>query len=213
MIVILIYAGLYLAVDDECQMEINNFVQGMYFSVETMITIGYGAQGDDVFFNDCAAPLILIITQSFVGILLDSLAIGIVFQRFSRGQSRANTIIFSQKACVRKIRGHLYMMFQVCEMRKHQLTEAHVRCYAIRSDTTAEGDMVHFQSYPMRLQHPDDDLGGMILMALPSVVVHRIDAWSPLLPHSLTPPPCVGLHDASRDYKFPGTRTTFEVYV
>ena len=33
-----------------------------------------------------------------------------------------------------------------------------------------------------RLQQPDDELGGMLFMALPSVVVHSIDAWSPLRP-------------------------------
>lgn len=34
----------------------------------------------------------------------------------------------------------------------------------------------------MRLQHPDDELGGMLLLALPQLVVHRIDPWSPLYP-------------------------------
>jgi hypothetical protein len=42
-----------------------------------------------------------------------------------------------------------------------------------------------FSSRTMRLQRPDDELGGMLLLAVPSVVVHRIDNWSPLMP----PPP------------------------
>lgn len=33
----------------------------------------------------------------------------------------------------------------------------------------------------MRLIKPDDNVGGMLLLALPQVVVHQIDAWSPLL--------------------------------
>src|SRR5687767_10651685 len=117
--------------------------------------------------------------QSLVAVLLDAIAIGIIFQRFSRAQARANTIVLSTNACVRRIRGELYFMFQACEMRKHQLVEAHVRMYAIRHDVEF-GQHYYFQSHPMRIQHPDDDLGGMMLLALPSVVVHRMDAWSPL---------------------------------
>jgi hypothetical protein len=39
----------------------------------------------------------------------------------------------------------------------------------------------------MRVQQPDDDLGATLLMALPQVVVHRIDPWSPLFPVECLP--------------------------
>ncbi|RMX67695.1 hypothetical protein DD238_001467 [Peronospora effusa] len=143
----------------------------------------------------------IITLESLCGILLDALAIGIIFQRFSRAQARANTIVMSTHACARRIRGDLYFMFQVCEMRKHQLVEAHVRMYAIRHDEEF-GERYYFQSYPMRIQHPDDDLGGMLLLALPSVVVHRMDAWSPLLrPKSAET--CGLHHNPARGYLFP----------
>lgn len=139
--------------------------------------------------------------QSLVGVMLDALAIGVIFARISRAQSRANTIVLSTNACARRIRGQRYFMFQVCEMRKHQLVEAHVRMYAIRHDV-AYGKHYYFQSYPMRIQHPDDDLGGMLLLALPSVVVHRMDAWSPLLPPKNAD--CCGLHhNPAHEYLFP----------
>eukprot|EP00913_Durusdinium_trenchii_P003165 g2926.t1 len=35
----------------------------------------------------------------------------------------------------------------------------------------------------MRLLQPDDELGATLLLSMPSIVVHRIDAWSPLAPH------------------------------
>lgn len=179
-VVVAIFAGLYLQVPRECNLAIATFTQALYFSLETMITIGYGAQGGDIFFNECASPLVLIGLQSLVGILVDALAIGLIFSRFARAQARATSVLFSNEACVRRLRGALYIHFQVCEMRKHQLVEAHVRCYVIKN---MQPDFV-FQSFPLRLQHPDDDLGSMLLMALPSVVVHRLDAWSPLHPSS-----------------------------
>ena len=37
----------------------------------------------------------------------------------------------------------------------------------------------------MRLQHPDDELGGMLLLNLPNIVVHAMDNWSPLVPHPM----------------------------
>jgi ribosomal protein S26 len=37
----------------------------------------------------------------------------------------------------------------------------------------------------MRLQHPDDELGGMLMLNLPNIVVHALDNWSPLVPHPM----------------------------
>ena len=76
-------------------------------------------------------------------------------------------------------------MFQVCDARRHALIEAHVRCYAIRRsfDHLSTGLPAYYQPFNMRLQHPDDELGGMLLLNLPNTVVHALDAWSPLIPN------------------------------
>ena len=39
-----------------------------------------------------------------------------------------------------------------------------------------------FSTRVMRTQEPDDELGGMLFLALPTTVVHHIDPWSPLVP-------------------------------
>mmetsp|Transcript_9645 Transcript_9645/g.15313 ORF Transcript_9645/g.15313 Transcript_9645/m.15313 type:complete len:211 (+) Transcript_9645:1-633(+) len=36
----------------------------------------------------------------------------------------------------------------------------------------------------MRLDQPDDQLGAAMLLSIPSMVVHRIDGWSPLAPQA-----------------------------
>lgn len=96
--------------------------------------------------------------------------------------------MFSQMGVVRKIRGHYYLMLQVCERRKHQLVEAHVRLYAVRHEVSNDElpDSL-FQCQQMRIQQPDDDNGAMLLMVLPQVIVHRIDQWSPLFPRECLP--------------------------
>eukprot|EP00518_Triparma_eleuthera_P000554 CAMPEP_0182458764 /NCGR_PEP_ID=MMETSP1319-20130603/4029_1 /TAXON_ID=172717 /ORGANISM="Bolidomonas pacifica, Strain RCC208" /LENGTH=648 /DNA_ID=CAMNT_0024657511 /DNA_START=124 /DNA_END=2067 /DNA_ORIENTATION=- len=217
-----------------CGMDITNIMEAYYFSLSTMTTLGYGVS--DYYFGDCWGPLVFITLQVFISITFDALAIGVIFQRLSRVQKRARTIVFSDKAIIRRIRGRLFFMFQCSELRKHQLVEAHVRVYCVRHDRIAAGnnyprdedsaddddddggggddglatgkhgrgegylsdgtgskrprrrkeeprfdvETAYFQTHNVRLQHPDDELGAFLLMALPNVVVHRIDEWSPL---------------------------------
>lgn len=101
---------------------------------------------------------------------------------------------------IRKIRGNFYLMMQVCERRKHQLVEAHVRLYSVRHDFDDDGNAeALFQCHQMRVQQPDDDTGAMLLMVLPQVIVHRIDPWSPLFPPECLP----------RDGHFPSVCPSF----
>lgn len=66
--------------------------------------------------------------------------IGLIFARISRATSRASTIIFSGRGVIRRLHGKLYFMFQTCELRKHQLVEAHVRMYAMKTETEVNVD-------------------------------------------------------------------------
>ena len=97
----------------------------LVMAVETMATIGYSAP-ESIFFNDCLPMLLLITAQTVSGLFLDAALLGVIFNRIARGSPRANTVIFSDRAVVRRIRGRCYLMFQVCEMRKHALSESPV---------------------------------------------------------------------------------------
>lgn len=194
-----------------CGMDVHNFAEALYFSLSTMTTIGYGVS--DYYFGDCWTPFVVVLLQVLCGITYDALAIGIIFQRLSRGQNRSNSVVFSNKAVIRRIQGKLYFMFQLCEQRKHQLAEAHVRLYCVRherdhstqsnmkndlqvpsgdvkasagtsSTSSLDLETCYFQTHMMRTQHPDDTLGAYLLMALPNVVVHGLDGSSPLVPPS-----------------------------
>lgn len=192
----LLFSPFYYIISDDCGLEITSLRDAFYLSVETMVTIGYGVP--DPYFRGCLSGAFVILIQSLVGVLLDAVLLGVIFSRISRGQRRANTVIFSDKAIIREVDGKPYFMFQVCEMRKHQLSEVHVRCYAMHRQSR-HGMM--FQSLNMRLCHPDDELGGMLLIAMPSIIVHAIDKWSPLYPsHWLPNDDVEGAHNS---YKWP----------
>ncbi|CAK0799254.1 unnamed protein product [Prorocentrum cordatum] len=70
----------------------------------------------------------------------------------------------------------------VCDARKHQLARATVSCYALLWRDGGDLAECQFEQRPMRLVHPDDELGGTLLLTFPARVVHEIDAWSPLAP-------------------------------
>lgn len=107
--------------------------------------------------------------------------------------------------------GKLYLMMQTCELRKHQLVEAHVRMYTLKKETDlyirehivnassnrpamahSEGNsnqiqqflqgVTYFQTCPMRISQPSDDRGAMLLLCLPQVIVHELNESSPLMP-------------------------------
>lgn len=179
-----------------CGMDINNHMEALYFSLSTMTTIGYGVS--DYYFGDCWTPLLLVLGQSCAAITFSAVAIGLLFQRISRGQKRSKTILFSDKAVVRRVKGVPYLLFRVGELRRHHLIEASVRVYCLRHerlplnvsysngetvDRVREIETTHFIARQMALVHPDEALGSHnILMSLPQVIVHKLDDKSPLVP-------------------------------
>ena len=217
------FAVPYWFVSDSCGLGMKTFLDACYFSLETMVTIGYGTSSNDPYFQGCGTALPIIFTQSILSGFFDAVCLGLVFGRMSRTNQRASTIIFSDKAIIRLTNtGVPYFLFQVCEMRKHQLIEAHVRCYAfIRPLLNKKNDeeskengqenkqneeksnnqsTIHptgrrgFITKTMRLEHPDDELGGLILLAAPQIIAHRIDHWSPLCPPSMASSQSNGPH-------------------
>ena len=169
----------YLSFSDECGMDFGDRLEAYYFSLETMATIGYGTQ--DYFFGHCWEPLAIINVQVVCGLVIESLYFGIIFHRLTRGRHRQSTVLFSDKAVVRRVDGSYYLVFQVCELRRHHLLDAKIRVFAVRHERDEHG-AAYYQAHRMQLRRPRDDTGGLLLMALPQLVVHKLDAASPLVP-------------------------------
>eukprot|EP00531_Pseudo-nitzschia_arenysensis_P004542 CAMPEP_0116135172 /NCGR_PEP_ID=MMETSP0329-20121206/11050_1 /TAXON_ID=697910 /ORGANISM="Pseudo-nitzschia arenysensis, Strain B593" /LENGTH=505 /DNA_ID=CAMNT_0003629957 /DNA_START=12 /DNA_END=1531 /DNA_ORIENTATION=- len=185
-----------------CDMDINDHMEAMYFSLSTMTTIGYGVS--DYYFGGCYTPLLMVLLQICTAVVFDAVAVGLIFHRISRGASRSRSIMFSDKAVVRNIKGVPHLMFRLGERRKYHLIEASVRCYCVKheripnyhphtakdieahldNNSSAKADFsVHVETTPfvsrqMRLVQPDD----RFVDGTPKMVVHRIDEKSPLMP-------------------------------
>lgn len=206
--IVSLYAHVYLVISKNygCNLEISTYTEAWAFSLESMATIGYGTA--DIFFGDCKVQIFALGSQVFVNVVVHAVIGGLIYCRLSNPQLRSSTIIFSNKAVIRRIRGKLYFMLQLCELRKHQLVDAHIRLYVVRRDmdyydgvveeghdsneppsyqqerSVGQEDTAHFhvQTCSMRLNHPNDELGAKMLLFMPQIVVHEIDAWSPLMP-------------------------------
>lgn len=175
-----VFALAYLSFADQCGMDFSDGIEAYYFSIETMATIGYGTS--DYFFGHCWEPLVIINLQVTASLVVESLYFGIIFHRLTRGRKRTNTVLFSDKAVVRKVADAYYLIFQVCEMRRHHLLDARVRLFAIKHERDKDGGVAYYQAHRMALKRPNDAAGGMLLMALPQLVVHKLDWHSPLVP-------------------------------
>lgn len=177
-----------------CHMGIDDHMEALYFSLSTMTTIGYGVS--DYYFGGCWTPLLLVLWQVCCAITFDAVAVGLLFHRISRGSKRGKTILFSDKAIVKRVKGIPYIMFRIGELRRYQLIEATVRCYCVRheripkstsnslSDSNGATDIetTHFVSRQIKLIHPDENYGSNLWMGLPQIIVHRMDDTSPLMP-------------------------------
>jgi hypothetical protein len=172
-----------------CDMDINDHMEALYFSLSTMTTIGYGVS--DYYFGGCWTPFLLVLWQVCTAITFNAIAVGLLFQKISTGRRRGRTITFSDKAVIRRIRGIPHLMFRIGELRRYHLIEASLRVYCIRhnripirtkEDGSSEVETAHFLTRQMKLLHPDAAFGSHILMSIPQVLVHRLDATSPLVP-------------------------------
>lgn len=166
-----------------CDMDIHDHMEALYFSLSTMTTIGYGVS--DYYFGGCWTPLLLVLAQVCCAITFDAVAIGLLFQRISRGHKRGKTIMFSDRAAVQRVRGRLYLMFRLGELRHHQLREATVKAYCVRHErivTNADQmETTHYVTRPLPLLHERLAGNSSVLMSLPQVLVHCLDEKSPLI--------------------------------
>ena len=93
-----------------------------------------------------------------LNIVFSAGVLSMIFVRLSRPQPRARSILFSRNAVMKLVEGRWRLKFRVVELRKHQLTEAHLRCYAIFAQQSASGER-HFVQREMRLAEPNDNFG------------------------------------------------------
>jgi inward rectifier potassium channel len=144
----------------------DRFLDLLYFSMETLATVGYGDMHPQTDYGHLVATVEIFTGMSFLAVMT-----GLVFARFSRPRAR---FVFAQHPIVTLHEGQPTLMIRVANARLNIVSGAIARLWLIRTEHSAEGQ--HFRRYHelelLRNENP--------VFALSWTIFHVVDERSPL---------------------------------
>lgn len=170
----LLFASLYWlggpdALSGAASGAVARFEDCFFFSVQTLSTIGYGRLVPNTHVANA-----LVAIEALIGLLGFAILSGLLFARFTRPTAK---IAFSDKALIAPYKSGWALMFRLVNLRNHDMTEVNA--------------VVSFAQWEMRdgqRRRRFDQLAlersAIVFMPLHWVLVHPIDATSPLRGHT-----------------------------
>jgi len=170
-VVNVLFASLYWlagagALDGASLDPLGRFQDCLFFSVQTLATIGYGR-----LVPATRVANVLVAVEALVGLLGFAVLSALLFARFTRPTAK---ILFSRHAIIAPYENGWALMFRLVNLRNHDLTEVHAIVSFARWEVDARG---------VRRRRFDQltlEREVIIFMPLHWVVVHPITATSPL---------------------------------
>ena len=161
-----IFAILYaIEPDSLANARSQNVEDAFYFSVQTFATIGFGFMAPVTRWSN-----LLVVVESFFGILTTALVTGLAFARLARPTAR---VLFSQNAVITPFNGEPHIMFRMANWRHNSLAEAQLSVILLVLERTQEG---HEMRIPVQI--PLVRSGSSMFM-LSWTAMHRITPESP----------------------------------
>jgi inward rectifier potassium channel len=147
------------------------FLDLMYFSIETLATVGYGDMHPQTDYGHLVATVEIFTGMSFLAVMT-----GLVFSRFSRPRAR---FMFAQYPIVGLHEGQPTLMIRIANARHNIISGAMARLWLIRRERTAEGQIFrrYYELDLLRNENP--------VFALTWTIFHAIEKDSPL--HGASP--------------------------
>ncbi|PYJ11850.1 MAG: ATP-sensitive inward rectifier potassium channel 10 [Verrucomicrobia bacterium] len=163
----LIFAAAY-ALGGPCigEMTPGSFPAALFFSIETLATVGYGHMYPATDYGHIVVTLEIIVGTFWVAVIT-----GLIFVRFARPTAR---ILFSDVIVIAPFDGRLSLMFRVANLRHTSMAEAEFRVMYSRDERVKEGDDIR-RFYELKV-YPDR----MISFPAALIIRHTIDEESPL---------------------------------
>lgn len=167
----LVFAALYIAAglqnvaSAEAPTRIESLLNALFFSVQTLTTVGYGVLAPKGVPTNIIASI-----EAMTGVLGFAFAAGILYGRFSRPSAR---ILFSDHAIIAPFRDGISLQFRIANRRSNAI----VNLEATLLLTTVEWEGTqHKRKYTrLELERPK-----VYFLPLTWTIVHPIDAASPL---------------------------------
>jgi inward rectifier potassium channel len=144
----------------------HSWIDGFFFSVQTLGTLGYGAM-----YPVTLAAHALVTVEVMLGIFILALATGVIFSKFSSVRARVQ---FARHGVIAPWNGVPTLMFRLGNERRSRVIDASIRAVLMRTEKTLEG----VQFYRMvdltleRARNPS--------LSRSWTVMHRITETSPL---------------------------------
>jgi inward rectifier potassium channel len=161
-----IFAGLYQLQTGAISGGDGSFEAAYFFSVQTMMTIGYGTMSPATLYGH-----ILVAAEAFFGMLTTAVLTGLVFAKFARPTAN---VLFSDKLCVQRQDGVPTLVLRMANARGNRMVEASLGVSVARTIVTAEGETFRrIIDLPLVRAHQPMFFVGWTAM-------HRIDEASPL---------------------------------
>jgi inward rectifier potassium channel len=142
-----------------------SYIFDLYFSIETISTVGYGDLHPQTHYGHIVASL-----EMFTGLFYAGVLTGLIFARFARPRAR---VLFADKMVVGNHEGHRTLMIRMANERQNTISNASAKLWVIRA---ADDDGRHFRAISelplLRRESP--------VFMLSWTIFHRIDEASPL---------------------------------
>jgi inward rectifier potassium channel len=161
-----LFAGAYALIGGVYGARAHSWVDGFFFSVQTLGTLGYGAM-----YPQTLGAHVLVTLEVMLGVFILALATGVIFSKFSSVRARVQ---FSRYAVVAPWNGVPTLMLRLGNQRRSRVIDASIRVVLMRSETTLEG--VRFY----RMVDLDLERARNPSLARSWTVMHRITESSPL---------------------------------
>ncbi|XP_021918292.1 ATP-sensitive inward rectifier potassium channel 8-like isoform X3 [Zootermopsis nevadensis] len=158
-----------------CVTQLYNFTSCFLFSMENQHTTGFGARMPT---EECPEAIFLMCMQGIVGVILQSIMVGLVFLKMVRPKQRTRTLEFSNNAVICRRNGKLCLMFRVGDLRRSHIIEAKMRVLLVQTWTTPEGEVISPSRTELRVEDTSDVKSNFFCLLWPETVVHCIDKSS-----------------------------------
>ncbi len=142
------------------------FLDLLYFSIETLATVGYGDMHPQSDYGHLVATVEIFTGMSFLAVMT-----GLVFARFSRPRAR---FVFVRFPIVAQHEGQPTLMIRVANARHNTISGATARLWLIRGEHTAEGQYFR-RFHELGLRRSENPV-----FALSWTLFHTVDQDSPL---------------------------------
>jgi inward rectifier potassium channel len=144
-----------------------SLIDGFFFSVDTLATVGYGVMAPATRSGHAIASV-----EILIGLFFSATMTGLIFARFARPR---NSLLFSRVAVIGRFRDGRALMLRVATIRSRPLADAAAQL-SLFETVELQGDRTFRQLTPLRLVRDRNPTLG-----LSWTLVHPLDDDSPVL--------------------------------